>query len=381
MADLKYIMQGFQEDINFLDEIKEVLEKDDFTSVWILTAFINERAICNLMPSIKKSKADISFIIGIRNNVSTYQALKCLININVSVFVFDTARVESIFHAKVVAGSGLTTAKIICGSANITTGGLANNIEAGIISELNLECEADKKFWTEVREYIDNIIHNYPKNVKRISEERELDELYKQGLVLDENQRRLRSNFSGGDKEKQEKSIVSRFPLANKKLLNLGKKQKQTNAILRKLNQIAVEETCEEVWRSNKLTKSHLGIVKRGTHAKGEMSLGKGRYRQIDQFTYFRNTVFQDLEWKNNKNGDEIALAYFTIIICGINYGEYILRILHKRKGMIAYQQNNYVTSIRWGDASYLVKNENLLGRELALYKTYNKKRFVINIE
>lgn len=77
MADLKYIMQGFQEDINFFDEIKEVLEKDDFTSVWILTAFINERAIYNLMPSIKKSKADISFIIGIRNNVSTYQALEC----------------------------------------------------------------------------------------------------------------------------------------------------------------------------------------------------------------------------------------------------------------------------------------------------------------
>lgn len=55
MADLKYIMQGFQEDINFFDEIKEVLEKDDFTSVWILTAFINEHAIYNLMPSIKKS--------------------------------------------------------------------------------------------------------------------------------------------------------------------------------------------------------------------------------------------------------------------------------------------------------------------------------------
>lgn len=228
MADLKYIMQGFQEDINFFDEIKEVLEKDDFTSVWILTAFINERAIYNLMPSIKKSKADISFIIGIRNNVSTYQALECLININVSVFVFDTARVESIFHAKVVAGSGLTTAKIICGSANITTGGLANNIEAGIISKLNLECEADKKFWTEVKEYIDNIIYNYPKNVKKISEEREINELFKQGLVVDENQRRLRSNFSGEDKEKQEKSIVSRFPLANKKLLNLGKSRNKS---------------------------------------------------------------------------------------------------------------------------------------------------------
>ena len=164
-------MQGFQKDINFFDEIKEVLETEDYTSIWILTAFVNERAICNLMPSIKKSKADISFIIGIRNNVSTYQALKCLINMKVSVFVFDTARIESIFHAKVIVGSGTNSAKVICGSANITTGGLANNIEAGIISKLNLRCESDEKFLTEVREYIDNIIHNYPQNVKKISED------------------------------------------------------------------------------------------------------------------------------------------------------------------------------------------------------------------
>lgn len=195
MADFKYIMQGFQKDINFFDEIKEVLETEDYTSIWILTAFVNERAICNLMPSIKKSKADISFIIGIRNNVSTYQALKCLINMKVSVFVFDTARIESIFHAKVIVGSGTNSAKVICGSANITTGGLANNIEAGIISKLNLRCESDEKFLTEVREYIDNIIHNYPQNVKKISEDRELDELYEQGLVVDENQRKLRNNF------------------------------------------------------------------------------------------------------------------------------------------------------------------------------------------
>ena len=251
-------------------------------------------------------------------------------------------------YFKVIVGSGTNSAKVICGSANITTGGLANNIEAGIISKLNLRCESDEKFLTEVREYIDNIIHNYPQNVKKISEDRELDELYEQGLVVDENQRKLRNNFFCASKEKQEKSIVSRFPLVNKKLLNFGKKQKQTNAILRKLDQVIVEEVCEEVWKSNKLTKSHLGIVKKGTHAKGEMSLGKGQYRQIDQFTYFRDTVFRDLDWKNNKSGDEIANAYFTMIICGINYGEYKLRILHKRKGMVAYQQNNYVTNVCW---------------------------------
>ena len=69
------------------------------------------------------------------------------------------------------------------------------------------------------------------------------------------------------------------------------------------------------------------------------------------------------------------------MIICGINYGEYKLKILHKRKGMIAYQQNNYVTSIRWGDVSHLLKNENLLGRELVIYKTSDKERYVIDIE
>ena len=33
MADLKNIMQGFQKDINFFEEIKEVLETVDYTSI------------------------------------------------------------------------------------------------------------------------------------------------------------------------------------------------------------------------------------------------------------------------------------------------------------------------------------------------------------
>ncbi len=381
MADIKYIMQGFQEDINFLDEIKGVLETEDYTSIWILTAFINKHAIYNLMSSIKKSKANISFIIGIRNSVSTYQALEYLMNLNARVFVFDTARAESIFHAKVIVGSGLSDAKIICGSANITPGGLANNIEAGIISKLDLECKKDRKFLEEVRAYIDDIIHNYPKNVKEILEKEELEKLYKQGLVVDENQKKIRRSLSSAIKEIQEGSIVSRFPLVNKKLLSFRKKRKQTNATLRKMCHITAEEECKEVWKSNKLVKSHLGITSNRTNPKGEMSLGKGQYKEIDQFTYFRNNIFKELNWEINAKGDEESVAYFTVIICGMNYGEYKLKLLHKRKGMEAYQQNNYVTSIKWGEISYLIKNEKLIGRELFLYKTHDIKRFVIKIQ
>lgn len=381
MAELKYIMQGFKEEINFLDEIKNILENKKYTDIWVLTAFVNDLAIYNLMPSIKKSKANISFIVGIRNNVSTYQALEHLYDFNVNLFTFDTARADSIFHAKVIVGYGIDSAKVICGSANITTGGLVNNIEAGIVMELDLKVHTDKSFLVEAKEYIEKIIRDYPENVKLISEKKEIFELFEYGLLMDEKQGNRRRNFSRAVSGNGEKMIVSRFPLERKKLRGLGKKQKQMNAILRKVDQITVEELGEEVWKSKKLAKTHLGIVRTGTRPKCEMSLGKGQYRDIDQLTYFRNDVFGDLEWEINKKGDEIADAHFTVILCGINYGEYTLTLLHKRKEMVAYQQDNYVTSIRWGEVSHLVKNKNLLGRELILYKIKNEKHFIIDIE
>ena len=38
-------------------------------------------------------------------------------------------------------------AKMVCGSANITPGGLANNIEAGVIVTLNLMDNQDRNFF------------------------------------------------------------------------------------------------------------------------------------------------------------------------------------------------------------------------------------------
>lgn len=379
MAELRYIMQGFQENVNFLDEIGKILDDKKYTDIWVLTAFANDLAIFNLMSSIKKSNARVSFIVGVRNNVTTLQALERLYDLKIRLFTFDTARVESIFHAKVIVGYGAHFAKVICGSANITTGGLANNIEAGVITDLNLTVKADNVFFAEAKDYISRIVHDYPENVKMISNKKDIFELFENGLLIDENQGKLRICHSRSTNKDNEKTIVSKFPLERKKLHGFGKKQ--TNAILRKLNHTTVEEVCEEVWKSNKLTKSNLGIVKKGTNPKGEMSLGKGQYRSINQFTYFRNDIFGNLQWERNRNEDEIANAHFTLILCGVNYGEYTLKLLHKRKGMIAYKQNNYVTSIRWGDISHLVKNKNLLGRELILYRSKNKKHFVIDIE
>ena len=117
------------------------------------------------------------------------------------------------------------------------------------------------------------------------------------------------------------------------------------------------------------------------TNPKGEMGLGKGKYIEIDPFSYFRDLVFKDIVWKKNKKGDETGEAKFTLIINGINYGMYLLELLHKRQGMVAYEQNNYVTSIRWGECSQIIKNKALIGKELTLLKSESGDYFLINIE
>lgn len=381
MADLKYIMQGFEEKVNFCDEIIALLADYKYKEVYILTAFINDAAVYNLEKALKSTEAKLVFVIGIRNGVTTVQALRRLFELNVEIYTFDTARSDSIFHVKTVWGKGDDEAKIICGSANITTGGLANNIEAGIVLDLSFEEVCDRKLSEEIDGYIEKIIDDYPENVKAIIQMEEIEKLSDQGLLTDEKRKVKRTVGDSRQKDNCSTVITSRFPLVKRKMKFPSSKGKQLEAIYRKINNITIEDRCTEVWRSKKLKKTHLGITNKNTHPKGEMSLGKGKYKEIDQYTYFREKVFGDLKWKINKNGDEISKANFTLIISGINYGVFELEILHKRRGMIAYKQENYVTSIRWGECSRIIRNKALLDKQFVLLKSQKQGDFVIDIE
>lgn len=382
MADLKYIMQGFEEKVNFCDEIITILSDYKYKEVYILTAFINDVAVYNLEKAVKNTKANSVFIVGIRNGVTTVQALRSLYKLEVEIYTFDTARSDSIFHVKTVWSKGRNEARIICGSANITTGGLANNIEAGIVLDLSFEEECDRLLNREIEDYIEKIIYNYPENVKKITKAEDIEELFNQGLLVDENKKGKRVVGNSKNKDQDLTTITSRFPLVKKKMKFPTSKNKQLEAIYRKIYDITLEDRCIEVWRSKKLKKTHLGITsKKSTHPKGEMSLGKGKYKDIDPYTYFREDVFGKLKWGKNKNGDEIAEAKFTLIISGINYGIFKLEILHKRQGMVAYKQANYVTSIRWGECSRIIRNKSLLDKQFVLLKSQSQGNFVIDIE
>ncbi|NLK93302.1 MAG: hypothetical protein GX273_09305, partial [Bacteroidales bacterium] len=113
----------------------------------------------------------------------------------------------------------------------------------------------------------------------------------------------------------------------------------------------------------------------------------KGKFDEIDQRTYFREDVFASLLWQNDHRPNlahlERAEANFEILIKGINYGVFRLKLTHNsRKDTEAYRQKNAMTQIHWGDVKPIIAQRDLLGRELRLYsRISDSQSFTIEID
>ena len=104
------------------------------------------------------------------------------------------------------------------------------------------------------------------------------------------------------------------------------------------------------------------------------MLFTKGASHDIDQRHYFRDSAFNQLDWKfDAKKGREHlerAKATFRIIISGVDRGSYRLEVSHNtRTDTRTYQQGNSMTALHWGDARPLIAKESLLGRTIQLYR------------
>lgn len=380
MGQQRYIIQGLDENVSFLQEIEALFLNGNFSDIWFLTAYLKSDAIYNLSTEIRKSKAKVHFIVGIGNGVTSYQALKELLKLRVELYTVDTAKIGSIFHVKEVLALGNNLACIICGSANITPGGLSRNIEAGVVSTFDLTKEEDNTAFQQAMNIVNALITSYPEHIKKRSID-DIDKLFEYGRVEDEN----RITTSTATKATSKHSITAKpFPLRTVKLKTRKKDvlKKAITTIKDDSNNISVIEY-KQVWQSRPLSKSNIGVTDNpNTHAKGEMGLGKGKWTgNFNPQQYFRDEVFGDLEWHQNDLGDTVAEGIFKLHICGTDHGNFKLTLLHKRKGMEAENQNNYLTSVRWGDASEFVRNKNLIGRTLRLYKSIDGTHFLIDID
>ena len=140
------------------------------------------------------------------------------------------------------------------------------------------------------------------------------------------------------------------------------------------------------VWESRPLSERDLSIPKgANTNPTGSMGFKKGLYDEIDQRHYFYDDVFNDLSWKPDTPGSKKlrATAKFELVIKNISYGVFDLVVAHSTDTTSAsYKQSNFMTQLHWAEARPLIAKQDLLGRNLYLYrKDSTPPEFMIEID
>ena len=385
MAELNFILQAVTT-ANHAEAIRTLLSISQPTQVLVSVAFVRELGLNAVEAAIKPHAEKTKFFVGVRNDITSIQAIKRLLAMNVALYAVDTGSRNIIFHPKLYFAGNAEQASAIIGSANLTFGGLHNNIEASTLIRLDLSNAADKKFAEEASNAFSEMLNKHPQHVFLINDEQHADELFESGRLADEKVIPAPSITSGVKKGERDDllpmKLIKVFPPSMK---SSAVKPISTEKPIAVISSIAAM-TKYLVWESNILTERDLSIPKsEGTHPTGSMGWKKGAFEDIDQRHYFREEVFADLNWMpaSPPSKWERAYASFELVIKNLNYGVFYLKLSHNTDvESRTYAQNNFMTQLHWGDAKEHVAKRDLLGRILYLYrKDTHPPEFMIEID
>lgn len=371
-------------DLFILDPIKWVLAS---------VAYVREDGLAAMEESIRPVAASTIVFAGIRNDLTSIQAVKRLLLLEgIQLYAVDTATRQSIYHPKLYIVANDTHARVIVGSANLTFGGMYNNIEVSTLLELDCETADDGAFIGEVKQAFEQLKNEHPDHVFQIRDTAHAEELFTQGRLADETV--VPPPSTGSTVKKGSRDLLKPMKL------NLMAKPKPKAAVVPPpaapppppAGGGAVvppvpppgPAVSHLVWQSNGLVERDLNVpTGLSTHKTGAMGWKKGAWTNIDHRHYFRDDVFRGLTWTPKDASHERATAKFELIIKGLNYGVFELELGHDtRTNTKSYNQNNMMTDIKWGAATNYIAKRDLLGRTLYVYrKDTNPPEFVIEID
>lgn len=383
----RFLLQAVNNE-DHLSPAREVFELDALNSAAISTAFMTASGL-SLLAGVLKPIADRTRIfVGIRNGVTTVQAVQMALDIGCETYMVDTGTRQRIFHPKLYYARSATRAKLLLGSANLTMGGLRTNIEASVLQEF--DPATDSAFLADLEDKLAAMIADYPLHVIQAVDAAQLAEFLSSGRLVDET--KARPPESAGSSSTPEKDVLPRMLLKTTPLKSSVAKKKAP--IVAKVSLTASGQSfvkaqdgiLEQVWESSPLKNANLDIVKNSNSSpKKRLELGKGAWDCDDHRHYFREEVFAALDWKPDPKASayELAEAEFTIIVVGANLGKFNLIVSHDtRKLPTKYGALNSVTSLRWGDVRDLISRPHLLGRTLRLFREIkNPTRFTLEID
>jgi hypothetical protein len=399
MAKKEFILQGFTARTH-ADAVRELFAIDDIERVILSVAFVQDSGVQQIENQLRAHGAALTVFAGIRNDITSHQGLARLHSIRGgTVYTVDTGSRNVLFHPKLYFVRGKSHASLVIGSANLTLGGLNNNIEAGMILEFDFGDADDLAVAKGIEASLAALPTEYPSHVIKIGSVAELDDLLVSGRLVDEMAipppRPTTSAGEGGASDTVPRIRLKVNPLRSAlRRARAAPKGPRAPRAVKPTRAGATAPTpvpatigveFELVWESKPLTRRDLTIPDAaGTHATGSVNLDKGLLPEaVDHRSYFRDEVFSALVWKPRSAAVDEAFAKFQLIIKGISYGEYDVRIGHTTsKTSAAYLQNNAMTRLSWGPMREYIARPDLINRTLALYRDeVDPKRFVLEID
>lgn len=397
MAIKKFILQGLTTSTHAI-ALRELFDIPEIERVILSVAFVSESGVQQIKNELKAHKAHVTVFAGVRNDITSLQGLVCLHGISSQLFTVDTGSRMVIFHPKLYFVRGKAIARLIVGSANLTLGGLNNNIEAGMLLDFDLLDATDAAAVKEIETLLDSMPKEHPENVMKIAAVADLDTLLASGRLVDEMAvpppKPTTSSRGAGSTD-----IVPRIKLKVPQLRRALEKARATpkKAIPKVPAKVSggkpvsipspatVGVELELVWESKPLERRDLTIpTGNNTNQTGSINLDKGLLpEEVDHRPYFRDDVFPHLGWTVRSKTVDEAYAKFQLVLKGISYGEFDLAIRHSNSTTSkTYIQKNAMTRLSWGPMREFVAHPDLIGRTLALYRDQvDPTRFVLEID
>jgi hypothetical protein len=393
MAKKEFILQGFTTRTH-VSAVRELFDVPNIQRVVLSVAFVTEAGVDLLTTQLKSCAKHVTVFAGIRNDLTSRQGLGRLHSLGVKLYAVDTGSRNVLFHPKIYLVRGHSRARLVIGSANLTLGGLNNNIEAGIAFDFELADKNDKAVVDSIEAHFDVLPAEYPDHVLKVGSVALLDDMQASGRLVDEMALpppRPGTTASGGSSDPVPRIKLKVLPL--RKALAAAKKAGSKTAKPTAKGKTATTPApgpavmgveFELVWESKALTRRDLQIpTAANTHKTGSINLDQGLLpKEVDFQTYFYDEVFAALSWHSRSSTVVEAFARCALVIKGISHGEFDVPISHTTSKVASQKQRNALTRLRWGPMRDYIAREDLIDRTLALYRDKaDPTRFVLEID
>lgn len=394
MAKIELLLQGFGTGIH-ASALKTMLTVPKLVRFVASVSFVRKEGVDAIAAELKANAKACTFFVGIRNDITSIQALLRLIELGVKVFAVDTASRATLFHPKMYLSVAANRGSAIVGSANVTFSGLHNNIEASSIVTLDPADADDGGFLKTCLDSLDGLSSRFPEHVFQIKTVAAVKELFDQGRLTDEDVVIVKPTISSVRKGERDKLKPIKLPRvvstrrtkrvrSSRSAMTTG--YTATAPAVGTSAPLSVSGVFVLVWESKALTERDLNIpTGASTNPTGSMLWKKGAIEEIDQRSFFRDDVFAGVGWIRDSKLPhyERAEADFTLIIKGLNYGTHRLRLSHNTsKTSATYQQKNAMTSVSWGSVAKIIGQRDLLGRTMSLSRNgKTPPEFLIEID